>query len=370
MGGGIRSVEAAVQWLDAGARRVILGTAATPEILRELPRDRVMAALDAEDGEVVVKGWREKTGRTILDRIAELREMVGGFLVTFVEREGRLGGTDLELAHAVVAAAGPARVTIAGGVTTAEEIRALDKIGADAQVGMALYTGRLGIGDAVAAPLRSDRLDGLWPTVVTNEHGVALGLAYSNAESLKEAIETRRGVYYSRSRGKIWRKGETSGQVQELIRVDLDCDRDAIRFTVRPVRAGDPFCHTGTVTCWGESRGLPALETRIRNQFESTGANAASYTRRLMQDPALLQSKLHEEVDELLEATSTSDATHEAADVIYFAMVAAMQRGASLAEIEAELDRRSLKVTRRPGNAKNSPAPLPPTPPSEVINRS
>ena len=63
VGGGIRDVATAIQWLDAGATRVVLGTAARPEVLRELPPARVVAALDAFNGEVVVKGWREGTGR-------------------------------------------------------------------------------------------------------------------------------------------------------------------------------------------------------------------------------------------------------------------------------------------------------------------
>ena len=88
VGGGIRSVEAALRWLNAGAEQVILGTAATPEILSQLPRERVMAALDAVDGEVVVEGWTTKTGRGIAERMAELRPYVSGFLVTFVDLFG------------------------------------------------------------------------------------------------------------------------------------------------------------------------------------------------------------------------------------------------------------------------------------------
>ena len=92
VGGGIRTVEAAIAWLDRGALSVVLGTAARPEILQALPRERVIAALDARHGEVVVEGWQKGTGRGVLERIAELRDLVGGFLVTFVEREGRLAG--------------------------------------------------------------------------------------------------------------------------------------------------------------------------------------------------------------------------------------------------------------------------------------
>src|ERR687892_769919 len=232
VGGGVRTVEAAVSWLDRGAVSVVLGTAARPEILQALPRERVVAALDARHGEVVVEGWQRGTGRGVLERIAELRDLVGGFLVTFVEREGRLQGTDLEFAARIREAAGDTAVTIAGGVTTAEEVAALDELGCEAQVGMALYTGRLGLAEAYAAPLRSDRPDGLWPTVVVDEREVALGLCYSDLESLRAALEGRRGVYHSRSRG-LWAKGETSGAIQELLRVDADCDRDALRFTVR-----------------------------------------------------------------------------------------------------------------------------------------
>ncbi len=164
-------------------------------------------------------------------------------------------GIDLAAAEAVVRAAGGARVTIAGGVTTAAEVAALDRLGADAQVGMALYTGRLALADAIAAPLTSDRTDGLWPTVVCDERGIALGLAWSSATSLARALETGHGVYHSRRRG-LWLKGETSGATQELLRVDLDCDRDALRFVVR--QHGPGFCHQGTRELLGRGRGAGA----------------------------------------------------------------------------------------------------------------
>ncbi len=131
VGGGIRDVASAIAWLDRGAVSVVLGTAARPEVLEKLPRERVIAALDARDGEVVVEGWQKRTGTRVLERIAALRDLAGGFLVTFVEREGRLQGTDLAFAKEIRAAAGAAAVTIAGGITTAEEVRELDRLGCD-----------------------------------------------------------------------------------------------------------------------------------------------------------------------------------------------------------------------------------------------
>lgn len=346
VGGGIRSVEQALEWLDAGAHRVILGTAATPEVLAELPCERVIAALDGVDGEVVVRGWTERTGATVLDRLHELRELVGGFLVTFVEREGRLGGIDLEAAQRVVEAAGGIRVTVAGGVTTASEVAALDRLGADAQVGMAIYTGRLDVADAFAAPLVSDRPDGLWPTVVCDEHGTALGLVYSSAGSLRAAVAERRGVYWSRSRSELWRKGETSGAVQQLLRVAVDCDRDALRFTVR--QQGPGFCHLDTRTCWGADSGLAALERRLADCLHD--ATPGSYTARLAADPELLAAKLNEEARELADAGTDDEVVWEAADVLYFTLVRLATCGLSLREVEGELDRRALGVQRRDGS--------------------
>ena len=347
VGGGIRSVDAAVGWLDAGAAKVVLGTAATRDVLSRLPRERVVAALDAVEGEVVTHGWRTRTGQTILERMRELRDLVSGFLVTFVEREGRLRGTNLDTVEELVAAAGDARVTIAGGVSTVDEIATLDRLGADAQVGMALYKGRISLAQAVAAPLVSDRADGLWPTVVVDEHGQALGLAYSSFESLSAAIESRRGVYHSRQRG-VWVKGESSGATQELLRVAVDCDRDTLRFTVRQREPG--FCHKNTRTCWGADQGLAGLVRRLAAR--AADAPPDSYSRRLFDDPGLLRAKLLEEADELAQARERDHVVHEAADVMYFTLAHMVRAGVQLADVEAELDRRALRVTRRPGGAK------------------
>ncbi len=345
VGGGIRSTESALDWLDAGARTVILGTAARPEVLSELPRERVMAALDGVDGEVVVEGWRRRTGASILDRIAELKGLVGGFLVTFVEREGRLGGVDLAAVEAVVRAAEGVPVTVAGGVTTADEVAAVDRLGADAQVGMAIYTGRLPLADGFMAPLVSDRPDGLWPTVVCDELGLALGLAWSDADSLRRAIDERRGVYRSRRHG-LWVKGLTSGATQELIRVEADCDRDALRFTVRQVGAG--FCHRDTRSCWSGDTGLGALQRRLAERLAGDGRSA--YTAKLAADPAKLAAKLLEEAAELAEAATREDVVWEAADVLYFTAVALARHGVPWADVLSELDRRALAVRRRDGS--------------------
>ncbi len=345
VGGGIRSVEAARGWLDRGAERVVMGTAAVPDVLKALPPGRVIAALDAWKGEVVVKGWTEGTGRSIEDVMGELDGLVGGFLVTFVEGEGMEGGFPRDTVQALTGRT-PARVTVAGGITTPEEIAWLDGLGADAQVGMALYKGHLKLGEAFCAPLTSERPDGLFPTIVTDEADRALGLVWSSVQSVEVALDEGRGVYHSRSRG-LWRKGESSGAVQELVDIALDCDRDALRFRVR--QSGTGFCHEGTRTCFGEASGLPALESTIQARRES--GDEGSLTRRLLDDPDFLKGKLLEEAGELADADDSESAVQEAADVLYFLMVALSRWGISLVHVEGELERRSRKVTRRPASS-------------------
>jgi phosphoribosyl-ATP pyrophosphohydrolase len=347
VGGGIRTLDAAMEWLDAGAAKVVIGTAATPEFCAALPRDRVVAAVDAERGEVVVEGWQTRTGRDVLGAVEQLAPHVGGFLLTQVEYEGMMGGFDRGLIERVAGAAGGARVTAAGGITTAAEVAELDAMGVDAQVGMALYTGKLPLADAVAAPL-VEPAGGLWPTVVCDEEGRALGLVWSSRESLARAVSERRGVYWSRSRGALWAKGETSGNTQELLRVDLDCDRDALRFVVRQHGAG--FCHRGTRTCWGDDFDLGALERLVAAR--AGDAAPGSGTAKLLGDPRLLRSKLLEEAGELADARSPAEATHEAADLLYFLLVALQARGGTLAHVRRELERRSRRVRRRPMAAK------------------
>jgi len=355
VGGGIRDLDAARAWLDSGAAKIMLGTAASPELCGALPRERIIAAVDADKGQVVVDGWRRETGVPVLERIRALAPVVGGFLFTQVEREGAMDGFDFQAVAAAVRAAGAARLTAAGGITTPVEIAELDRIGADAQVGMALYTGRLTLGAAVAAPLAKPVENdgrGVWPTVVCDEWGRALGLVWSTAESLARAVEERRGVYWSRSRQALWVKGETSGNTQLLLRVDLDCDRDALRFTVRQHGAG--FCHLERPACWPAEFALDDLERTIVTRAASSDPD--SRTGKLLGDPALLAAKLREEAAELAEAETRGEVVHETADLLYMALVALVRGGGSLTDVRAELARRHAGVTRRPMTAK-PPAP-------------
>jgi len=152
VGGGVRTPEKARRLLEIGADRVIVGTAAFNSagadyvFLRELtgtvPRERILLALDSKNGRVVVKGWRESLNISAEQIIRDLEPWCGGFLCTYVDKEGMMQGTDLEWFRRLRAATSH-EITAAGGITTVEDIRALDAIGIDCAVGMAIYTGRL-----------------------------------------------------------------------------------------------------------------------------------------------------------------------------------------------------------------------------------
>jgi cyclase len=147
------------------------------------------------------------------------------------------------------------------------------------------------LADSLWLCLRSDRNDCLVTTVVVDEVGETLGLAYSSALSLKHCMNTLQGTYWSRNRG-LWVKGLTSGHVQRLKRVLVDCDRDCLVFCVEQ---SDAFCHQGHYTCFGhEGGGIRRLQRTLTERRMS--APPGSYTARLYSDKALLASKMKEEI--------------------------------------------------------------------------
>jgi phosphoribosylformimino-5-aminoimidazole carboxamide ribotide isomerase len=152
VGGGVRTPEKASRLVDLGADRVIVGTAAFRsdgpnfEFLERLnaavPNERIILALDSKDGRIVVKGWRESLNVTAEQVIRELEPYCGGFLCTYVDKEGMMQGTDLDWFRRLRAAT-DLEITAAGGVSTYEDVAALQQMNVHAAVGMAVYTGKL-----------------------------------------------------------------------------------------------------------------------------------------------------------------------------------------------------------------------------------
>jgi phosphoribosyl-ATP pyrophosphohydrolase/phosphoribosyl-AMP cyclohydrolase len=188
---------------------------------------------------------------------------------------------------------------------------------------------------------------GLVPCVVQDwESGEVLTLAYMNAEALARTRESGELHLYSRSREALWHKGETSGNVQAVKALRVDCDGDALLALVEP--AG-PACHTGERTCFYRGELEPPVPYEALPQLERTLAGRArerpqgSYTVALLDDPARIGAKVMEEAEEVARAAreeSDERVDEEAADVLYHLLVLMRSRERTLADAERVLDGR------------------------------
>jgi phosphoribosylformimino-5-aminoimidazole carboxamide ribotide isomerase len=152
VGGGIRDVEMARRVLEAGARRVILGSALLKdgvintqfagELAWTLGAEALVFALDSRGGRVAIEGWRKETALTAFDMIHALEPFCGTFLYTNIDTEGLMGGIPMERVRAIRQATSR-RLVVAGGIKTQEEIDMLDGLGMDAVVGMAVYSEKI-----------------------------------------------------------------------------------------------------------------------------------------------------------------------------------------------------------------------------------
>ncbi|KAI0832379.1 histidine biosynthesis trifunctional-protein [Trametes gibbosa] len=323
--------------LDQGTEKLILPLALAKDLIGSAPAERLLLLLDVANVSAVsdkirsgVSGVLIKTPTVDVDFIGSVSRFFSGSSVHVLP---------------VNSTAPPSRSTIralaGAGTILVVPTSSLTLSPTDAK--------QLNVADAFLANVTSDRQDGLFPTVVSShlEGERTLGLVYSSVESVRESIATGKGVYQSRKHG-LWRKGETSGATQDIVCIRLDCDSDALEFSI--VQHGAGFCHLERPSCFGEVSGLSALERTLQSRLVS--APEGSYTRRLFDDADLLRSKIMEEADELCRAESRDDVAFEAADLLYFALTRCVAAGVGLADIERSLDAKAKKISRRPGNAK------------------
>jgi len=193
-----------------------------------------------------------------------------------------------------------------------------------------------------------DKMGGLLPAIVQHaETGAVLMLGYMTREALRETLIRRRAVFFSRSRQRLWQKGETSGHSLELIEVRADCDRDTLLVTALP--AG-PVCHLNTDSCFGDDSPAAAGRLAFLNALERVIAQrladrpAGSYTARLhAEGPKRMAQKVGEEgLEVALAAVARSDPEliAESADLLYHLLLLLASRGLRLEHVVAELESR------------------------------
>ncbi len=344
VGGGIRTVEKAVELISFGASKVIIGTSAFVKngvnfdflklLVEKIGKKRIIVAVDTKKNKIVTKGWKFETGLDIIETSESLIPYVSEILFTSVENEGKMSGYNSDMVKKLRESI-KLPITIAGGISTTKEIAELTKLDLDVQLGMAIYTGKLNLSDAFISGLNWK--DTLMPVITQDIRGQVLMLAYMNRKSLRETIIKRKMCYYSRSRKKLWTKGETSGNFQKLIRLISDCDRDTLIAIVE--QTGDA-CHLEKYSCFGDKNfSIELLQDIVKNRLQDPASN--SYTASL--DYKQVRTKINEEAYELISAESRDEIIWEAADLFYFTTVLMTNAGIEFKEILNELKRRNRK---------------------------
>ncbi|VAW47066.1 Phosphoribosyl-AMP cyclohydrolase / Phosphoribosyl-ATP pyrophosphatase [hydrothermal vent metagenome] len=338
VGGGIRDLETAKNYLAAGATKIILGTSASQEWVKKLPRQALIFAIDAKDDYLTTHGWKKTQNVKVLDIIADWAQNCGEFLYTQVKKEGMMQGID-EVRISEVIKASPISVTVAGGITSYQDLQWINAKGANSQIGMAIYSGKMSLNEAFISLVDFDKMT-LIPTVVQDaKTNKVLMMAYSSQASLQHALKTRTGTYFSRSRNQLWTKGETSNNTQKLVQVDVDCDGDTLLFLVQQENYA---CHFDRYSCFASQTKNYSLDY-LDEVFEArmNTVESQSFTQKLFASEALQIKKLKEECDELIEATDHNHVRWEAADLLFFTLVMAKAKGVSIQEIVNDLRSRN-----------------------------
>lgn len=190
---------------------------------------------------------------------------------------------------------------------------------------------------------------GLIPAIVTDARtGKVLMLAYMNEESLNITLKEERTCFFSRSRNELWRKGETSGNVQEVVSIATDCDKDTLLISVVP--AG-PACHTGNETCFFESIVENSAPFTIEGLMQlilgrKTDKKEGSYTTYLFEKGRdKILKKVGEEATEVIiagKADDKAETIYELADLMYHALVLMADMGISVDDVMKELASRHV----------------------------
>jgi len=188
--------------------------------------------------------------------------------------------------------------------------------------------------------------DGLVPTIIQDTQTKnVLMLGYMNQEAFDKTQETKKVTFFSRSKQRLWTKGEESGNFLNLVDIKNDCDNDTLLISVNPV---GPTCHTGSDTCWNEENTtnfgfLSELETVIKQRRTSADSNKSYIASLFEKGINKIAQKVGEEaVETVIEAMDTNDELflYESADLLFHYLMLLQAKGFGLKDVEAELKKR------------------------------
>ncbi len=187
-----------------------------------------------------------------------------------------------------------------------------------------------------------EKMGGLVPAIIQDaDTAKVLMLGFMNREAYEKTLETGKVTFFSRTRQRLWTKGEESGNFLHLVSLSVDCDQDTLLIQARPE---GPVCHTGTDTCWGEKNERPVLFLQELQDFirtRHTEMPEGSYTTSLFRSGVnkMAQKVGEEAVETVIEACNGTDdrLIYESADLIYHLIVLLTSKGYGIEDIAREL---------------------------------
>jgi len=355
VGGGIRTKQDAIDFLNNSARRVIVSTALSMDLLSVIPKERLIVAFDVDENNKVFKNGRNGyMDKNLFEMIDEFATNIETMTVTFHHAEGTNSGIPLDQVEQIrdYVKQYNIKLIVAGGINSIDDISELIDLGVTPQFGSGFWNGKFTLGElyeCVSGKILSMKCveykgEKMIPTIVQSIEGVVLGLVFSTPATVKQSADSRRATFFSREKLDVWVKGATSGNYHDVVGIHYCCDGTSLRFVV----AGNKFCHTGSESCFGHQdparASLRSMQKLLQEKLKSSGQN--SYTMSLMQDPFKIHSKLLEEAEELVCARDPDDIAHEAADLIFFMLMYLQKQGVDISEVESELIKRRYTVIK------------------------
>lgn len=381
VGGGIRTIWDIEQVVSAGAQKVSINSAAirNPSLINEAATQfgsaAVVIAIDAKQVEphtwhAFTHGGKKDTGIDALQWAKEaVKRGAGELVINSMDEDGMKTGFNLPLQEAMRSVVSVPLIA-SGGAGSLDDFKEVFESGAadGALAASVFHYGELSIQD-VKAYIQTDDIveeenqmnidldsvvfdsNGILPAIVQDEQtGDVLMLAYVNKEALQKSIETKETWFYSRSRKKLWNKGATSGNRQQITQITFDCDQDALLFSVIPQ---GPACHTGETSCfyndvWDHERVNRSVLTQLTERIADRRANPkdGAYTTYLFNEGVdKILKKIGEEASEVIIGAKNNDKQEviwEIADLTYHTLVLMEQLDIPVSDIQRELTKRHI----------------------------
>jgi phosphoribosyl-AMP cyclohydrolase/phosphoribosyl-ATP pyrophosphohydrolase/uncharacterized protein related to proFAR isomerase len=337
-GGGLRSLNDIDDVLKSSVRRCVLASA-DDILINKIPKERLIVEISInEQNEILIHGRQTNTHMNIITRINQLIEMgVHAISITFVQTEGHLQGIPRKQIQDLILQIPDKirKIYIAGGITTLDDLEYLWSFyRVIPQIGSAIWKNQLTIGSIFNAMINFNEY-GIVSAIIQDLNGPVKGLCYMNSQSIEQTCQQRKLYRYSRKLERVILKGETSGDIQNIIKISLDCDSDAMLITVDSKKA---FCHMGTYSCFCLQTSIKANIATLADYIRSK-INDDSYSGIMQRNPQLALAKVMEEFWEVM-ASHQDHQISECSDLFIHLVMYLNGIGVTMEEIFNELNAR------------------------------